>query len=93
VLKIGEEVVNDSDSFITLLKDKNATTSGGDVVNILSSVWILDSKVLVSEDQINLSHIEMRWSASLCHQTSPGTKELLWGDMSTLGITSLLDSS
>jgi len=91
MLKVGKDVVSNLDGLASLLKNQNATSGGGNIIDILSSIWVSNGKVFVSEDHINFSHIEVVGFTLLGHETSPGTKEFLWGDVSTLSITGLFD--
>jgi hypothetical protein len=74
VLEVSKKIVNDFDGMTALLEDQSTSSSSGNIIDILGSIWILDSKVLISEDQINLTHIEIGWLTFLGHETSPGTK-------------------
>jgi hypothetical protein len=49
MLKVSEDVVDDLDFMTSLLEDQSATSGGGNIKDILGSVWIFDSKVFISE--------------------------------------------
>jgi hypothetical protein len=91
VLKISKDVMNNSNCMTSLLKNESATSGTGNIKDILGSVWILDGKVFISEDQIKFSHIKVFWFTFLGLETSPGTKELLRGDVATILRTCLLN--
>lgn len=58
---------------------------------MLGLVWPSEGKIGVTEHHVEFSHLEGALGHVLDHETSPGTKQVGWSNLTARGVASLSD--